>query len=568
MKKAIGLLFVLSFFMLVGCSSDSGTPRITFTFNTDGGTEIGQYTHKIGDSFRMPDDPEKLGFFFDGWYWDNENFTDEFKFSHIAERNVISHVVLYAKWIVNQYTITYAFFSNEYNPLLNISLNPEETIIKLSLGSYHSSAITTAGRIFSWGYNYDGQLGDGTIINRTTPEQITDRFNLSVGETITDVSLGRSHSSAITSAGRVFTWGANGSGQLGDGTTTSSTTPVDITSRFNLMVGETFTGVSLGYYHSSAITSAGRIFTWGYNYDGQLGDGTIINRNTPVDITNGFNLSVGETITNVTLGSYYSSAITSEGRFFTWGANLFGQIGDGTTINRGIPVEIISRFNLSVGETITEISLGHAHSSAITSAGRIFTWGANWNGQLGDGTTTDRITPVEITNGFDLSVGETIIDLSLGASHSSAITSAGRSFAWGWNANGQLGEGTTIDRTTPVEITSLFNLSVGEKITEVSLGSSHSSAITSAGSVFIWGWNDFGQLGDGTTISRTTPFYTPEIDRVITYTYGEVVLDYIPVREGFIFDGWYVDITLTTANPLTTMPAENLILYARWISND
>ena len=456
MKKAIGLLFVLSFFMLVGCSSDSGTPRITFTFNTDGGTEIGQYTHKIGDSFRMPDDPEKLGFFFDGWYWDNENFTDEFKFSHIAERNVISHVVLYAKWIVNQYTITYAFFSNEYNPLLNISLNPEETIIKLSLGSYHSSAITTAGRIFSWGYNYDGQLGDGTIINR----------------------------------------------------------------------------------------------------------------NTPVDITNGFNLSVGETITNVTLGSYYSSAITSEGRFFTWGANFFVEIGDGTTINRGIPVEIISRFNLSVGETITEISLGHAHSSAITSAGRIFTWGANWNGQLGDGTTTDRITPVEITNGFDLSVGETIIDLSLGASHSSAITSAGRSFAWGWNANGQLGEGTTIDRTTPVEITSLFNLSVGEKITEVSLGSSHSSAITSAGSVFIWGWNDFGQLGDGTTISRTTPFYTPEIDRVITYTYGEVVLDYIPVREGFIFDGWYVDITLTTANPLTTMPAENLILYARWISND
>ncbi|MCK7488537.1 MAG: hypothetical protein MZU97_25865 [Bacillus subtilis] len=230
---------------------------------------------------------------------------------------------------------------------------------------------------------------------------------MSAGETITHVSLGYLHSSAITSSGRIFTWGANFYGRLGDGTTTHRSTPVEITARFNLSGGETICHVSLGNQHSAALTSTGRIFTWGRNEYGQLGDGTSTNQSTPVEITARFSLSAGETITQVSLGGDRSAALTSTGRFFTWGSNGFGRLGDGTTTNRFTPVEITSNFVLSAGETITQVSLGIDHSSALTSTGRIFTWGSNDWGQLGDGTAT-RTTPVEITSNFILSAGETI----------------------------------------------------------------------------------------------------------------------------------------------------------------
>jgi len=387
----------------------------------------------------------------------------------------------------------------------NFSLNIGETITETSLGFYHSSAITSEGRIFTWGDNYHGKLGDGTATDRYAPTEITSNFSYNTGETITEVSLGSSHSSAITSKGRIFTWGYNFYGQLGDGTNINKDIPTEITSKFNLNTGETITSVSLGSNYSSAITSEGRIFTWGYGVYGQIGDGTTANRYTPIEITSNFGLDVGETITSASLGSNHSSAISSEGRIFIWGSNAFGQIGDGTTTDRYIPIEITGNFSLNVGETITGVSLGSNHSSAITSEGKIFIWGFNSDGQLGDGTTTNRDTPTEITSNFTLYTGETITTVSLGYAHSSAITSEGRIFTWGANANGELGDGTIANRYTPTEITSDFSLSIEEIITSVSLGINHSAAITSEGRIFAWGYNGNGQIGDGTTTNRYTP---------------------------------------------------------------
>jgi alpha-tubulin suppressor-like RCC1 family protein len=382
-----------------------------------------------------------------------------------------------------------------------------ETITSISLGGYHSSAITSEGRVFIWGDNEYGRLGDGTTIDRYTRTEITSQFNLNSGETITSISLGSSHSSALSSTGRVFTWGYNAKGQLGDGTTIDRYTPTEITSQFNLNSGETITSITLGYWNSSALSSTGRVFTWGWNDDGQLGDGTTTNRTTPTEITSQFNFTAGETITSVSLGWQHSSAFTSEGRVFTWGKNDDGQLGDGTTTSRLTPTEITSQFNFTEGETITSISLGGYHSSAITSEGRVFIWGKNEFAQLGDGTTTSRLTPTEITSQFNLNAGETITSISLGSFHSSAITSEGRVFTWGWNDYSQLGDGTTLSRENPTEITSQFNLNAGETITSMALGAwNYSSAITSEGRVFIWGSNYYGQLGDGTTTDRSSPY--------------------------------------------------------------
>ena len=259
-----------------------------------------------------------------------------------------------------------------------------EKIVQISLGGYHSSALTSEGRLFTWGSNEYFQLGEDTQIDKSLPLDVTSQFNLTAGEMIIQVSLGFRHSSALTSEGRIFTWGSDKFGQLGDGTATRIYRPLEITSKFSLNESETITKLSLGGNHSSLLTSEGRIFIWGSNEDGQLGDGTQLNQSIPKEITSQFELNESETIIQVFLGGNHSSLFTSEGRIFTWGDNHYYQLGDSTQVNKSIPQEITSQFNLNESETIIQISLGNDHSSLFTSEGRIFTWGHNQYGLNND----------------------------------------------------------------------------------------------------------------------------------------------------------------------------------------
>ena len=468
----------------------------------------------------------------------------------------------------------------------NLSANTSEAITQVSLGGSHSAVLNSSGRIFTWGNNANGQLGNGTTgtaTNKSAPVEITASFNLNSGETIAQISLGGNHSLVLSSNDRIFTWGYNLYGQLGDGTLAVKNTPLEITSSFNLIGSETITQISSGGNHSSAISSNGRVFTWGYNLYGQLGDGTTIDKNTPVEITTGFNLVGGETITQVSLGNNHSIAISSTGRIFTWGYNNNGQLGDGTTIDKNTPSNITSSgFNLILGETITQVSLGESHSSALSSTGRVFTWGLNSFGRLGDGTTTNSSQPVDITSGF-VSDSGTITKIELGNQNSSALTSTGRVFTWGLNGLGQLGDGTTTFKETPVEITSGFALADGETIIFVSLGSNHSSAITSTGSIFTWGNNGSGQLGDSTTIGKISPLdITSEfidykiafnsnggtlVNDIITLKGSNIIAPVSPTRVGYTFAGWFSEEALTTAYTFDTMPANDITLYAKWTIN-
>src|SRR5690554_2902029 len=221
--------------------------------------------------------PTKEGYTFEGWYSDL-NFTN-----YVSEITIgsIGNLTLYAKWNINSYNITYYIYPDDYDPLKDILLAPGETIIQVSLGFNHSAALTSSGRLFTWGRNDYGQLGDGTSTYKSTPTEITSQFSLSTGDQIISVSLGSSHSAALTSSGRLFTWGYNDDGRLGDGTTTNRSTPTEITSRISLSTGDQIISVSLGHHHSAALTSSGRLFTWGRNNQGQLGDGTNTTRYSP-----------------------------------------------------------------------------------------------------------------------------------------------------------------------------------------------------------------------------------------------------------------------------------------------
>jgi alpha-tubulin suppressor-like RCC1 family protein len=283
-------------------------------------------------------------------------------------------------------------------------------------------------------------------------------ITLAPGVTPTAISAGAFHTLAIGSDGRLYAWGDNDQGELGDGTTTERDSPEAIT----LAAGVTPTAIAAGYYHSLAIGSDGNLYAWGYNEIGQLGDGTTTEHDSPEVIT----LASGVTPTEISAVYYHSMAIGSDGNLYAWGDNINGQLGDGTTTNHSSP-EVIA---LASGVTPTTISAGGLSSLAIGSDGNLYAWGENGNGQLGDGTTTSRPSPELIT----LAPGVTpTAKISAGYDHSLDVGSDGNLYAWGQNNAGQLGDSTTTDDHSPEVIT----LASGGTPTAISAGFEHSLAI-------------------------------------------------------------------------------------------
>ncbi|WP_080635110.1 RCC1 domain-containing protein [Salinispora pacifica] len=307
--------------------------------------------------------------------------------------------------------------------------------------------------VLAWGDNKDGELGDGTTTDSSTPVAV----DLPADTTVTAIAAGNDHSLAVTSSGTALAWGDNRFGQLGDESTTDSITPVKV----SLPVGTTVTAIAAGDDHSYALTSSGTALAWGDNDRGELGDGTTTRSSTPVPVS----LPAGTTVTAIAGGIGHGLAVTSTGTVLAWGLNSDGQLGDGTTTDSSTPVAV----DLPADTTVTAIAAGNDHSLAVTSAGTVLAWGSNSDGRLGDGTTTDSNTPVEVS----LPAGTTVTAIAAGASHSLAVTSAGTVLAWGSNSDGRLGDGTTTDSNTPVEV----SLPAGTTVTAIAAGAAHSMAL-------------------------------------------------------------------------------------------
>ena len=290
---------------------------------------------------------------------------------------------------------------------------------------------------------------------------------------------------ALATSGAVFAWGGNIYGQIGDGTTMSRLTPV----RVRLPNGVKVTAVREGGLFTMALTTKGQVLAWGNNNYGELGDGTTENRAAPVRAR----LPKGVTVTAISAGYNSALALTSSGRVLSWGANIIGQLGDGGATDRHVPGYV----RLPGHTRITSIAAGDETGYAVTSAGRLLAWGANYNGGLGDGTTRLRRTPVQVR----LPVGVKVAAATAGLAHALALTTGGRVLAWGYNFYGQLGDGSTTDNLVPEWV----NLPRGTRVRGLAAGRDYSMALTTGGRVLAWGHNDLGQLGSGSTTDSATP---------------------------------------------------------------
>ncbi|WP_436640878.1 Ig-like domain repeat protein [Microbaculum sp. FT89] len=372
-----------------------------------------------------------------------------------------------------------------------VTLLPDAAAV--SAGFYHSCAVTAAGGVKCWGQNTYGQLGDGTKIDRAAPVAVN---GLSSG--VVAVVAARLHSCALTAAGGVKCWGSGANGRLGTGVTSDSLIPVAVD---GLTSG--VTAIAGGMDHTCALTEAGAMKCWGYNSTGQIGDGSTTNRLSPVQVS-----GLASGVTAITGNHNHTCAIVS-GAAKCWGYNFFAQLGDGTTTDRHVPTTVDG---LSSG--VARISSGYLHGCALTEAGVVKCWGTNGSEQLGDGTNTNRISPVVASV-----LSDPVTDIFAGGVHTCVLTESGAAKCWGYNEDGSLGDGTGVNSTTPVTVAGF-----GAGPAAVSAGWYSNCGITRDGSLKCWGYNGESQIGDGTTTTRNAPVVVSGFGPGATRLFGQATI--------------------------------------------
>jgi alpha-tubulin suppressor-like RCC1 family protein len=376
-----------------------------------------------------------------------------------------------------------------------VSVSPAvpRTGTAVAAGFIHTCTLLSTGHVECWGENGSGELGDGTTTSSGKPVEVWDVTDA------TQVTAGGAFTCALLSTGHVECWGSNGYGGLGDGTETSSDTPVEVQGIADA------TQVTSGGYHTCAVLSTGHVECWGYNGIGELGNGTTTSSDTPVEVQ-----GIADA-TQVTAGRYHTCAALSTGHVECWGSNGYGGLGDGTETPSDTPVEV------SGVTDATQVTAAEYHTCAVLSTGHVECWGLNAEGELGDGTNTGpeicdeashpcSATPVEVSGVTDAT------QVTAGGAFTCAVLSTGHVECWGVNEYGELGDATMTGpetceydgfsfpcSTTPVEVSDITDA------TQVTASYEDTCALLSTGRVDCWGWNAYGQLGNGTETSSDTP---------------------------------------------------------------
>jgi alpha-tubulin suppressor-like RCC1 family protein len=388
--------------------------------------------------------------------------------SKIAEKIKIGNV---------RTVLTYAemYTSTDFTTGTVIFVENEEKLYYYS-GTNIVPLLSLNSIIFSWGQGATGRLGDNTTVNKSSPVSVVGGFTDWI-----QVSGGGSHSLGVRSNGTAWSWGFNSTGQLGDNTTVSSSSPVSVVGGYTDWIQ-----VSAGSSHALGLRENGTSWAWGYNASGQLGNNSIVSRSSPVSVVGGFTDWI-----QVSAGNSHALGLRENGTAWAWGTNGSGRLGDNTAITKSSPVSVVGGFTDWV-----QVSGGGYHSAAIRTNGTAWAWGRNHYGQLGDNSITSRSSPVSVVGGFT-----DWIQVSAGFSHNLGLRLNGTAWAWGYNSAGLLGDNTITSRRSPVSVVGGYTDWI-----QVSAGTAHSLGIRSNGTAWAWGSNTVdGRVGDGTLINRSSP---------------------------------------------------------------
>ena len=393
-------------------------------------------------------------------------------------------------------------------------------------------------RTYGWGSSYFGQLGTGLTGIAMEPVGVEPAADFA------QIVAGERHTCAVDADGHAWCWGLGQSGQLGDGLATSSAVPVAVDFPKETVVSK----IAVGTWGSCALDTDGHAWCWGISYS--LGDGSVTNAATPVRVdTDG--VLAGRTLTDITMGGFSACVLDTEGLAYCWGVNWSGQLGTGDTATAPTPRAVDTSGVLS-GAVLTDIDLGGGHTCAVDSKQHAFCWGNNYHGQLGDGTTTDALSAVQVDQGL---AGD-LISITAGSSHTCAVTPGNDAYCWGFGGYGQLGINSTTSVSTPSAVVGLptgglNQISAGDShtcgravdgstlcwgdgtegrlgndsiakalvpdivplhqpSTHVSAGFNHTCAVDPEGSAYCWGAGESGQLGDGRVFDAWSPLAVPE----------------------------------------------------------
>jgi alpha-tubulin suppressor-like RCC1 family protein len=359
----------------------------------------------------------------------------------------------------------------------------------LTTGSKHTCGIAAGGAAYCWGFNYYGELGNGSTT--TTPDQATPLPGAVLGGLSFDVlSPGYWATCGIGTSGSSYCWGQNITGLFGDGTGANSLTPVPAASGLSLAA------LSQGDQHVCGLTATGTPYRWGWNRYGQLGNGSKTDSPVPVAVSGGLTFAA----INTTGPSDHTCGLTLGGSAYCWGTNGSGEIGGPTSDACALPLSkkstvpyALAPVAVSGGLTFAGVSAGPGFTCGVTTDGAAYCWGDNSSGELGDGTITNRSAPIAVAGGLSF------IAVSTGLRYSCGLTASGAAYCWGQNDHGQLGDGTATNRTTPVAVLG------GISFVAVRTGARHTCGLAAGGTAYCWGANSSGQLGNGTTSDSYTP---------------------------------------------------------------
>ena len=386
---------------------------------------------------------------------------------------------------------------------------------QVTAGVSYTLAKDITGNVYTWGVNTSGQLGLNNVVARSVPTvlgSVLPSVYVSPNQVGTDsysqVAAGNSYTLAIKSNNTLWAWGLGTAGQLGDTSAISKSLPVQVGSL------TTWTRVTAGPTHAGAINTSGQLFIWGNNLYGAVGASDTINRSSPTIVPGSTSWKA------VSAGASHTSAIDSTNKLWTWGLNVSGQIGDGTTVNKSSPVLIGS-------SSWSQLSASTNYTGAIDSTGRLLTWGLGTTGELGINLAVSRSSPTQV--GSYLAAGSIVqpIDLTLtswsqvnaGISFTTVIAPNSTLWTWGFGTQGQLGLGNTTTRSSPSQVGS-------SSWSQVSAGGDHVIARTIDNTIFVWGGNGGGQLGQGNTVNLSNPTAVPILGQTSSFTAVAAGLSY------------------------------------------